>query len=66
MDTQLVLKNTHKYLINEGFDYHSFSVIFKDNDGGFKVVFMSNVKEKVTKEVRSFLNIRDIDYIFVG
>jgi hypothetical protein len=59
------LKVIHAYLMNHGFPYHSVSVL-KDDHIGYHVLFMNDVCDKVTDEVKRELELYGFKFAFVG
>jgi len=55
MSIQQELLSMHSYLMYKKFPYHSVSVIHRNQDLGFHVIFTKNVKEMVTDEIRDYL-----------
>lgn len=59
------LRFIHESLMYRGFPYHSVSVIYRQQDLGLHVFFMESVKDKVTEEVKTMLEIWGFNYSFV-
>lgn len=51
MNTQTALFLCHDYLMRMKFPYHSVSVIHRDQDLGFHVIFSNDVRDMVTDNV---------------
>jgi site-specific DNA-cytosine methylase len=67
MDIQVQpkLKSMGDYLMYKKFPYHSVSVIYRNQDLGFHVFFMENVKEMVTEEIKDRLDSFGFTFSFV-
>ena len=65
MNIQSELIQMHRYLMYKKFPYHSVSVIHRYQDMGFRVIFMENVREMVTDEIREYIKAMGFTYSFV-
>ena len=65
MNINTELNYMHSYLMFKKFPYHSVSVIHRHQDLGFHVIFTKDVKEKVTNEVKSYLNSQGFNFSFI-
>lgn len=65
MNIQAELQSMHDYLMYKKFPYHSVSVIYRNQDLGFHVFFMENVKEMVTEEIKDRLDSFGFTFSFV-
>lgn len=65
MDIQSELHYMHNYLMFKKFPYHSVSVIHRHQDLGLHVIFMDNVREMVTYEIKDHLKLFDFTFSFI-
>ena len=66
MNIQSDLISMHDYLMGKKFPYHSVSVIYREQDTGFHVIFMENVKEMVTDEIKDYIKCMGFTFSYVG
>jgi hypothetical protein len=65
MNIQAELQSMHDYLMHKKFPYHSACVMYRNQDLGFHVFFMKDVKEMVTKEIKDRLDSFGFTFSFV-
>ena len=66
MSIQSQLESMHSYLMYKKFPYHSVSVIHRHQDLGLHVIFMDNVKEMVTDEIKDYMKAMGFTFSFVA
>ena len=59
------LYTVHSTLMYLGFPYHSVSVIHRNQDLGYHVIFSKEVIDKVSDDVKSFLKLNEFTFSFV-
>lgn len=59
------LGQIHRHLMYLGFPYRSVSVIHRKQDLGYHVMFMENVKDKITNELKGYLKAHDFTYSII-
>lgn len=64
MNVYQALSSMHSYLMYKKFPYHSVSVIHRGQDLGFHVIFMDNVREIVTDEIKSHIEAVGFTYSY--
>lgn len=55
VDAQYDMRDIHAFLMKAGFPYHSVSVIYRHQELGLHCFFSADVKDKVTNEVREYI-----------
>ena len=65
IDIQFELDEMHRYLMNNKFPYYSVSVIYRQQDLGFHIFFVENVRNKITEDIREEIDRNDFSYSFV-
>lgn len=63
---QQQLRSIHSYLMYKKFPYHSVSVIYRAQDLYLHVIFMENVREMVTNEIKNHLKSNEFTYSFTS
>ena len=62
MNIQSTLNVCHGFLMKQGFPYHSVSVIYRQQDLGYNVIFANDVKDKVNDHIKRALKNLEFSY----
>lgn len=65
MNIQEQLNSMHKHLMYNKFPYHSVSVVYWEQNLEFHVLFMDEVRELVTDEIKGYIKACGFTYSFV-